>query len=149
MRERRRALAASGSTLDTAQLSQYMALLRPMILTISLSLASFSATIPLTIMATEKIQAKVMYKGRERANDRRNLKDKRTRPEKVNTSFTSVTNLRPYQRRNAERSYTIPEPSQLDLQDEPADTALHHISCHHPKKSHQLINIIKSNIDRY
>ncbi|TNN85160.1 hypothetical protein EYF80_004510 [Liparis tanakae] len=51
--------------------------LRPMILTVSFSFASFSATMPLMIMATEYIQAKVMYKGRELARNRRNL----TRPQ--------------------------------------------------------------------
>lgn len=53
IRVRRNELSASIVMQDTAQLSQCVELLRPMITAVSLSLASFSATMALTIMATE------------------------------------------------------------------------------------------------
>lgn len=70
------ALISNGIKLLMNQLSHRMPLFSPMILMVSLSLASFSYTTPLMMMATEYIHAKVMKRGIDRLITRKKLQQK-------------------------------------------------------------------------
>ena len=84
------ALISSGIKLLMNQLSHRMPLFSPMILMVSLSLASFSYTTPLMMMATEYIHARVMKRGIDRLITLRKLWKTGKRIQSHTASSTSI-----------------------------------------------------------